>query len=130
MKFNPMKDSTNIQIRLIRKGLTGPDEDENDDLITIHYKGETTYHLYYKDGNTDAGVTHFTVLEAHELDTYIMGLFKLVAADRDGFKYVQFIIPSFPSVMFTAKDLTRKVVRNKLMQVMPLMHTVGRVHLH
>jgi hypothetical protein len=127
---NPFSDSTNIQIRFIRKA-EETDNPEKDDKIAIHHKGENVYHLYYQDGDTQnskGNIAHMTVLEGEELDTYLLNLFTLLALDRQPFRSIQFLIPGCPTMLFLISDLRRKVIRRRIMNLMPLMHSVSKTH--
>lgn len=126
---NPFTDTTNIQIRLLRRG-SDNDNPSKDDRIAIHHKGENIYHLYYKDCDTDCdnGIAHMTVLEGEELDTYLLNLFTLMALDRQPFADIQFAIPGCPTFIYKIADLRRKVIRRRIMNIMPLMHSVSKIH--
>ncbi len=120
--MNPFKDSSNITMRLIRKGDGGDESGEHDDHIAIVYNGEDSYIVYYKDANAMKEMTHTTVLTGDELDTYLYGLFFLLTRDKDPFRYIQFNIPCMPCVFLSVQDLRLKGVKRTLLQeILPLM---------
>jgi hypothetical protein len=111
--------SKKITIRLFRK--ENQDHKNNDDIIDIEWKGKDTYHVYYLDGSDpDRTYRHMTVLKGEQLDTYITCLFTLVSNDDEPFSSIQFLIPCFPSVLFTAEQLKRRCIRSALMDIMSL----------
>lgn len=126
---NPTQDSTNITIHLCRNG--GEEAQDNDDIITIHHKGENIYHVFYRDGDF-INKSHFqmNVLDGDELDTYLLSLFRLVASDRAPFKFIQFNIPTFPTLLYKPHDLTDKKIRSKLMHIMPILKSAIKVQTH
>ena len=117
------KNAGNIQIRLTR------DEDPNhDDRITIRYKDEGMYQIFFQDGNTlsETPTTWCTVLSGEELDVYIESLFSLVARDRDPFRSIEFQIPCFPALQFEVDDMRKGKIRNALKRVMPILHSAAK----
>jgi hypothetical protein len=120
MMMNPFTDSSNITIRLIRKG-EGAADGEHDDRIAIVYNGEDSYILYYKDGNAVARMNHTTVLTGEELDTYLHSLFFLLTRDKDPFRFIQFNIPCMPCIFLGVDELRQKGVKRTLNEILPLM---------
>lgn len=120
MMTNPFTDSSNITIRLIRKG-DGDAEGGMDDQIAIVYNGDDSYLIYYKDANSMKGMTHSIVLTGDELDTYLQSLFFLVTRDKDPFRFVQFNIPCMPCIFLDVYDLRLKGVKRTLNEILPLM---------
>lgn len=127
MMTNPFTDSSNITIRLIRK--ENQTMEDTDDRIAIVYNGEDSYCLFYKDGNVENGMTHYSILTGEELDTYLHKLFVLLTKDRDPFRYVQFNIPCMPSLLFLIEDLCKKKVTNSLSEILPLMCSCLKTHI-
>lgn len=126
-KMSNLNDSSNIMIRLIRK--EGETDQDTDDKIVIHHKGEDIYHVFYRDGNfQDESRYQMTVHDGDSLDTYLYSLFRLISTDRDPFKAVQFNIPGFPTLYYTPKDLRCKVIRRKLMNLMPIQRSALTVY--
>ena len=123
MMSNPFSNSTNIQIRLTRD-----DCPSNDDRITIKYKDENMYQIFYRDGNTlsSKDQTYCTVLSGEELDVYINSLFTLLARDRDPFRSVEFQIPCFPCLQFDTEDFRQGKLRKALKQVMPILYSAAK----
>lgn len=119
------KDSRNIQLRLIRKG---PEDPESDDRIVIAASGDNLYSVYYKPSDFQS-MYHEVQLSGEELDVYIHSLLILLANDRDAFASVQFLLPGFPSVLYSAKDLKKGVVARNLMKIMPLLTSVNKVRI-
>ena len=119
------KDSRNILVRLIRKDSEDP---EADDKIAIAAAGENLYTVYFKPSEF-RNMYHEFQLSGEELDVYIHSLLILLANDRDAFHSVQFQPPGFPSVLYTPKDLKRGIIAKNLMNVMPLLTSVGKVRI-
>jgi hypothetical protein len=121
MMINPFTDSSNISIRLIRKGDGSNEDGTNDDRIAIVYNGDDSYILYYRDANAKEGMTHTSVLTGDELDTYLQSLFYLLTHDKDPFCAVQFNIPCMPCIFLSVEDLRLKGVKRTLYEILPLM---------
>ena len=124
-KMSVFKDSRNIQLRLIHKGTEDPD---SDDKIAISTIGENLYSVCYKPGDFES-LYHEVQLSGEELDVYIHSLLVLLGNDRDAFASIQFLLPGFPSVLYSAKDLKKGVVARNLMKVMPLLTSVNKVRI-
>ena len=120
MSVNPFKDSSNITIRLIRKGEGDNGDGNNDDHIAIVYNDDS-YIVYYKDTNAVNGLVHSTVLTGDELDTYLRGLFFMLTHDKDPFRFIQFNIPCMPCIFLNVKDLRMKGVKRTLNEILPLL---------
>lgn len=120
--MNPFKDSSNITIRLIRKGDGNDETGDRDDHIAIVYNDVDSYIVYYKDTNAMHRLTHSTVLTGDELDTYLHGLFFLLTRDKDPFHFIQFNIPCLPCIFLSVQDLRLKGVKRTLLnEILPLM---------
>lgn len=119
------KDSRNIVVRLIHKG---PEDPDSDDKIAISMLDDNLYNVCYKPGAFER-LYHEVQLSGEELDVYIHSLLVLLGNDRDAFASVQFLLPGFPSVLYTAKDLKRGVVAKNLMKIMPLLTSVNKVRI-
>ena len=113
--------SANIQIRLTRN-----DDPSEDDRIVIRYKDEDMYQIFFRDGNMETKPTYCTVLSGEELDIYIQSLFTLLSKDRDPFRSVEFMIPCFPVLQYTAEDLGKMKIRKALKRVMPILYSAAR----
>jgi len=115
--------SSYIQIRLTRD-----EEPENDDRITIRYKDENMYQLFFQDGNTLSlnPRTYCTVLSGEELDVYFESLFTLVSRDRDPFRSIEFQIPCLPAVQFDVSDMRKGKVRGALKRIMPILYAAAK----
>jgi hypothetical protein len=121
---NPAKDSTNVQIRLIRT----PSDQLKDDTLAIEDAGGGYFRLYYHDAdfaNTD--LYHFVLLDAYELDTYINNLFYLLVNDRQPFHGIQFSIPCFPTILYRIEDLKKNGIRSSLAYILPLLSSCLKV---
>jgi hypothetical protein len=121
---NPVKDSTNVQIRLIRT----PHDQTKDDTLTIEDAGGGYFRLYYHDAdfaNTD--LHHFTLLSGTEVDTYINNLFYLLVHDRQPFHGIQFTIPCFPTILFRIDDLKKGGIRESLGYILPLLSSCLKI---
>lgn len=119
--MNPFTNSSNISIRLIRKGEGSDAAGANDDKIAIVYNSDDSYILYYKDANTMNGLCHTTILTGDELDTYLQCLFFLLTRDKDPFYSIQFNIPCMPCIFLSVSDLRRKGVKRTLHEILPLL---------
>lgn len=124
MPTDYFKKSTLIQIRLTRD-----DNEDRDDRIVIRYKDENIYQLFFRDGNVkgDTASTYCTVLSGEELDIYMESLFTLLARDRDPFKSIEFQIPCFPALQYHMEDLRGGKLRSALQQIMPILHSAGKI---
>lgn len=119
--MNPFANNTNIQIRLTRN-----DDPDQDDRIVIKYKDENIYQLFFRDGNMETKPTYCTVLSGEELDIYIQSLFTLLSKDRDPFRSIEFMIPCFPVLQYSAEDLGKMKVRKALKRVMPILYSAAK----
>jgi hypothetical protein len=119
--MNPFMNNTNIQIRLTRNH-----NPKQDDRIVIKYKDENMYQLFFRDGNMNTQHTYCTVLSGEELDIYIQSLFTLLSRDRDPFRSVEFMIPCFPVLQYTAEDLGQMKIRKALKQIMPILYSAAK----
>ena len=122
--MNFFESSTNIQIRLLRDN-----KGDHDDRIVIRYKGEDSYQIYFRDGNTLSKnpVTYCTVLSGEELDIYVESLFTLLVRDRAPFEAIEFQIPCFPCLRYEIPDLRQGKLRSALKQVMPILYASVKV---
>ena len=123
--LNPFHDSSNISIRLVQKD----GKEENDDRIVIVYKGEDTYHVYYKDGYNRNGMTHCVVLTGAELDTYLESLIDLLNLDSDPFRSIQLNIPCMPSIMLSMKSLKEEGLKTLLANILPLLSSCLKINI-
>jgi hypothetical protein len=120
---SPFRSAQNINIRLIRRD--SDDAGNDDDLISLVYKGEDTYHVYYKDSKVSNA--YRTVLSGEEVDNYFESLFTLLVNDRESFESVQFDLPCCPSVIYKMKDMNNDILFNALSSLMPILHSAERV---
>lgn len=126
MKY-PFHDSTNISIRLLRKG---PENNDgvNDDQIAIVENENDVYDVYYHYGEWQTEKTaHFIQMNGDDLDNYLWSMFTLLARDADPFRSIQFNLPCMPSILLEIDDLKKKGVREALTTVMPLLRSCLKV---
>lgn len=124
--YYPFTDSTNINIRLLR---SYPDNNDanRDDCIAIVEQGKDQYDVYYHSGDWNTKTAHFIQMTGDELDTYLWGLFLLLARDADPFRSIQFCFPCMPNVLISVDDMRKKGVRTALKTIMPLLRSCIKV---
>lgn len=128
MKY-PFSDSTNISIRLLRKGVENKDS-TCDDQIAIVEAGADFYELYYHSGDWESRSTaHFSQLNGDELDNYLYSLFFLLSRDADPFRSIQFNLPCMPAILLEISELKKKGVREALTTIMPLVRSCLKIKL-
>ena len=114
--------SGNIQIRLTRN-----DDPDYDDRISIRYKDEGIYQVFFQDGNSSWNPpVYCTVLTGEELDVYIESLFVLLSRDRDPFQTIEFQIPCFPALQYFVKDMRKGKIRGTLKRIMPILYSAAK----
>ena len=122
----PFSDSTNISIRLLRRGPDNKD-DSRDDQIAIVDKGDNNFDVFYHSADWQSKTAHFVQLTGEELDQYLYSLFTLLSCDADPFRSVQFNIPCMPSILIIMDDMRKKGVRRSLYTILPLLRSCIKV---
>jgi hypothetical protein len=120
--MNIFKSSSNIQMRIIRDS-----NEANDDRLVIKYKGEDTYQIYFRDGNSHTLTTYCTVLSGDELDVYLDSLFTLLARDKEPFQAIDFQIPCFPVLRYDIQDLGDEKLSSTLKTIMSVLYAAAPV---
>ena len=127
MMSNPFKNSTNIVFRLLRSGPENNDQ-SRDDMICIECQGEDSYNVYYRDSDlSNPNVAHMICLSGDQLDTYLYGLFYLIARDADPFRSVQVTAPCFPCILLDVKSFRIEGVRDALNSLLPILHSCNKI---
>jgi hypothetical protein len=126
MKY-PFNDSTNINIRILRKGPENNDR-SRDDLIAIVEQENDVYDVYYHSADwKNEKTAHAIQVNGDDLDNYLYSLFFLLSRDADPFRSIQFNLPCMPSVLLDMRDLKKKGVREALTTIMPLLRSCLKV---
>ncbi len=121
--MSPFKDNTLIQMRLLRSSNI-----KEDDRIALRRVDDDLYALYYRDGQLlNKKNLYVCELTGEQVDTYFQSLFALLSRDRDPFTQIQITPPCFPSVLYNIDDLDCRCLRQKILDLLPILQESSRI---
>lgn len=100
-----------INIRFLRRlpnGATCPNP-RNDDILRIQKLGENSVRVIYAESTVDGRTIDVHTLSYHQLWTYLIRTFWLLALDEDPFASVQLAVPGYPCVLLTVARLQQQL---------------------
>lgn len=100
-----MKQYREIKVHFLREGQPST----SDDLLVVRKIGENTVRVQYTENFGNSKVSEYIILNYNQYLHYMYRLLNLLTLDDDPFQSVQFMIPSYPSILFNVSHIQAKM---------------------
>ncbi len=100
-----MKPYREIKVHFLREGQPS----SSDDLLVVRKIGDNTVRVQYTENFGSANVSEYIILNYNQYLNYMYRLLNLLTLDDDPFQSVQFMIPTYPSVLFHVTHIHAKM---------------------
>jgi hypothetical protein len=100
-----MKQYRDVRVHFLREGKPST----SDDLLLVRKIGENTVRVQYTENFGNSKVSEYIILNYNQYLHYMYRLLNLLTLDDDPFQSVQFMIPSYPSILFNVSHIQAKM---------------------
>lgn len=99
-----MRPYSKLEIRFLREDKTS----DEDDRLVVNKIGDSTVRVQYTEHIYGTNVSEFVILNYNQFLNYVYRLLNLLTLDDDPIHSVQFMIPSYPSILVHVKNIPTK----------------------
>lgn len=100
-----MKQYRDLHIRFLREGCPSSEDDQ----MVVKKLGDNTLRVQYTENIGDSNISEYIIVNYNQFLNYMYRLLNLLTLDDDPIHSVQFMAPTYPSILVLVKNIPSKL---------------------